>query len=65
MDYYKISWVLMVEKHKMQRIFATFGVSKKMVVYKPKFEVMFCPIYNYAITSLHYSFLSSFQKDNF
>ncbi len=25
MDYYKISWVLMVEKHKMQRIFATFG----------------------------------------
>ncbi len=39
MDYYKISWVIMVEKYKMQRIFATFGVSKKMVVYKPKFEV--------------------------
>ncbi len=29
----------MVEKHKMQRIFATFGASKKMVIYKPKFEV--------------------------
>lgn len=35
MDYYKISWVLMAQKHKMQIFFATFGASKKMVVNKP------------------------------